>query len=113
MLPRHGSTPAWGVDKTDARSKLQSAGAWMRELLGNGNISSTHIIVRKFITSNDIGRIHYIYDRLTARPTEQPTTSTQLLEGFSWTPYFRIGTKMMQPNAPACIYSPLELELIF
>ncbi|VEL40026.1 unnamed protein product [Protopolystoma xenopodis] len=34
MLNCHGSTPGGGVDKTDARSKLQSTGAWMRTTFG-------------------------------------------------------------------------------
>ncbi|VEL25081.1 unnamed protein product [Protopolystoma xenopodis] len=30
----HNSTPAEGVDKTNARSKLQYTGAWMRTTFG-------------------------------------------------------------------------------
>ncbi|VEL36439.1 unnamed protein product [Protopolystoma xenopodis] len=38
ILPCHGSTPAGGVDKSDARSKLQSTGAWMRTTFGEAGL---------------------------------------------------------------------------
>ncbi|VEL07103.1 unnamed protein product [Protopolystoma xenopodis] len=34
ILHCHGSTPTGGVDNTDARSKLQSTGAWIRATFG-------------------------------------------------------------------------------
>ncbi|VEL25917.1 unnamed protein product [Protopolystoma xenopodis] len=55
VLHCRGSSPAESVDKTNATSKLQSTGAWMRRTFGNAklgknsNVSPTHIICGKIL----------------------------------------------------------------